>query len=80
MNLMWYEKLGFHGYSSNWKLAIVKQVMSDWPGNDRKMTLHSHFKIRNFKNFLNVTRGFYSSLAGQRQKNDATQQLQTKKF
>ena len=54
--------------------------MSDWPGNDRKMTLHSNFKIRNFKNFLNVARGFYSSLAGQRQKNNVTQQLQTKKF
>ena len=25
MNLMWYEKFGFHGYSSDWKFDITKQ-------------------------------------------------------
>ena len=46
MNLMWFEKFGFHGYSSDWRLDIVKQEMSDWPGNNEKMTLHRNFKLR----------------------------------
>ena len=27
-------------------MAIVKQEMSDWPGNDEKMTSYSNFKVK----------------------------------
>ena len=45
MNLMWFEKFGFHGYSSYWKLDIVNHGMSDWPGNNREMTSHNNLRL-----------------------------------
>ena len=32
--------------------------MSDWPGNDRKMTSHSNFKLRFSESYLDLVRGF----------------------
>ena len=32
--------------------------MSDWPGNDRKMTSHSNFKLRFSERPLDEVRGF----------------------
>ena len=58
MNLKRSDNFGFHGYSSHWKLDIVKQGMSDWPGNDRKMTSHNSFKLRFYERSLNIVRGF----------------------
>lgn len=49
MNLMRFEKLGFHGYSSDYKLDIIRQRMSP----------HINFKLTNFKRFLDVVRGFF---------------------
>ena len=34
------------------------QGMSDWLGNDRKMTSHNNFKLKCSKGFLDVGRGF----------------------
>ena len=56
---MRFEKLGFHGYSSDYKLDIIRQRMSDLLGNDRKMAPHINFKLTNFKRFLDVVRGFF---------------------
>ena len=39
-------------------LDIVKQGMSDWPGNERKITSHSNFKLRFSKKCLDLVRGF----------------------
>ena len=58
INLVWLEKLGFHGYSSDWKLDIVKGGMSDWPGSDRKIMSQSNFKIRFSERSLDLVRGF----------------------
>ena len=55
---MWFEKFGFHGHSSDLKLDIVMQGMSDWVGNDRKMTSHNNFKLKCSKGFLDLGRGF----------------------
>ena len=57
MNLIWFEKFDFHGYSSDWKLDILKQGISDWPGNDGKMTSHNNFKVRFSGRSLNVVIG-----------------------
>ena len=40
-------------------MAIVKQGMSDWPDNDRKMTSHSNFKLKFSEKFSDVGRGFF---------------------
>ena len=40
-------------------MAIVKQGMPDWQGNDGKMTSHSNFKIRFSERSLDLVRGFY---------------------
>ena len=45
MNLMLFEKFGFHGYSSDSNLDVVKEGMSDWPGNDGEMTSHSNSRL-----------------------------------
>ena len=52
------EKFGLHGYSSNRKLTIAKQAMSNWPGSDGKMTSHYNFKLRLSKRSLDLGRGF----------------------
>ena len=36
---------GCQGYPSNCKLTIVKQGMTDWPGNDAKITSDSSLKL-----------------------------------
>ena len=53
---MRHEKFGFHGYYSGLKLDIVKQGMSDWPGNDRKMTSRSKFKQEFSASYLDLVR------------------------
>ena len=58
LHLMRREKFGFHGYSSDLKLDIVKLGMSVWPENDRKMTSHSNFKLRFSEKPLDVVRRF----------------------
>ena len=40
----------------NWR--TVKPGMSDWPGNDRKITSHSNFKLRFSGKPLDIVRGF----------------------
>ena len=62
MNFMRFDKCGFHGYSSDWKLDIVKQGMSDWPGNDGKMTSRSYFKVRFSERLLDLVRVFCFNL------------------
>ena len=57
LNLIWFEKFGFHGYWFNLKVHIIKQGVSDSPGNDRKMTPHSNFKVRFFEKPLDVVGG-----------------------
>ena len=39
-------------------MAIVKQVMSDLPDNEKKMTPHSNFQLRFSETSLDVIRGF----------------------
>ena len=58
LNLMWFDKFGFHGYSSYWKLDIIKQWMSDWPSNDRKNASHSNLKLIFSERFLDLVRCF----------------------
>ena len=41
-------------------MAIVKQEMSEWPGNDRTMS-HINFKLRFSEKSLDVVRGFFLS-------------------
>ena len=55
---MWFEKFGFHGHSSYWKLDTVKQEMSNWPENDRKMTSNSNFKMKFSQRSLDSVKGF----------------------
>ena len=55
---VWIEKFGFHWYSSDRKLTIKKQTISDLPDNDRKMTSYSNFKLRFSERSLDVIRGF----------------------
>ena len=57
MNLIWFEKLGLHGYSSDWKLDIVKQGMSDWSGNDGEMTPYSNSRLSSWKRLWGLYRG-----------------------
>ena len=55
------EKFDFHGYSSDWKLDIVKQGMSDWLGNNGRMTSYttiSNFKLTFYKRPLVLVRDF----------------------
>ena len=59
LNLIWFEKFGFHEYSSDLKLDIVKERKSDWLGNDRKRTSDSNFKLRFSKRPLDLIRGFW---------------------
>ena len=40
-------------------MVIVKQGMSDWPGNEENMTSHSNFKERFSRKFLYLVRGFF---------------------
>ena len=49
---------GFYGYSSDWKLDIVKQKMLNWLGNNGKMPWHTNFKITFSKRFLDLVRTF----------------------
>ena len=58
MNLMQFDKFGFHGYSCDWKLDILMHGMSDWSGNDGKTTSHNNFKLRFSERFLDLVRGF----------------------
>ena len=58
MNFVQFEKFGFHGYSSGWKLTTVEQTMSDCPGSDRKVTSHNNFKLRLSKSFFDLVRDF----------------------
>ena len=58
MNFMWFDKFGFQGYSSDWKLDIIKQGMSGWPGNDGKMTSQNNFKLRFLERSLDLVRDF----------------------
>ena len=58
MNLMWSKKFGFHGYSPDWELEIVKQGISDWPGNGREMTSHNNSRISSSKRPWGVDRGY----------------------
>ena len=62
LNLMWFETFGCQWWSCKWKMTILKQVMSDWPGNDRIMTSHSNFKLRYSETSLDVVRGFFVSI------------------
>ena len=39
-------------------MVIVKQEMSDLPGNDRKMTSHRNFKLNISKRSLDLVRAF----------------------
>ena len=39
-------------------MAIVKQGISDWSGNDGKMTSHSDFKLKLSESYLDLNRGF----------------------
>ena len=39
----------------NWR--AVKQGMSDWPGNDKKITSHSNFRLRFPERPLDIVRG-----------------------
>ena len=55
---MWFEKFGFHGYSSDGKLEIAGLAMSDWSSNDGKMTSLKIFKPRFSKSSLDLVRGF----------------------
>ena len=57
MNLIRFDKFGFHGYSCDWKLDIVMHGMSDWPCNDGKMTSHNYFKLRFSERSLDLVRG-----------------------
>ena len=43
--MVWSEKIICQGYSFNWKLAIVKRGMTDWPDNEGKMRSHSNFQL-----------------------------------
>ena len=43
-------------------MVIAKQEMSDWPGNNRKITSHSNFKLRYSETPLDVVRGFFASI------------------
>ena len=52
------DEFGFHGYLSDWKMAIIEQGMSDWLGNDGKMTSHSNLKVRAFKRSWGVDGGY----------------------
>ena len=36
--------------------------MSDWPGNDEKMTSQSNVKLRSSERALDLIRGFYFNL------------------
>ena len=55
---MWFEKFGFHGYSSDGKLEIAELAMSGWSSNDGKMTSLKIFKLRFSKSSLDLVRGF----------------------
>ena len=59
---MWFEKFGCQCLSSKQKMAIVKQGMSDWPGNDEKMTSQSNVKLRSSERALDLIRGFCFNL------------------
>ena len=37
---------------------MLKEGMSDWLGNDRKMTSHRNFKLKFSKRSLDLVRGF----------------------
>ena len=39
-------------------MAIVKQEMLDWLGNDGKITSQSNFKIKFSKGYLDIVTGF----------------------
>ena len=41
-----------------WKMTVIKQGMSNWPGNGRKVTSHNNFKLRFSERSLDVVRGF----------------------
>ena len=58
MNLMGVDNFSFHEQSSHWKLDIVKEGMSDWKGNDEKITSHSNFKLKFSKKPLDLTADF----------------------
>ena len=58
MCLMRFDKFGFHGYSSDWKLDIVKQGMSDWHGNDGEMTSHSNSRLSFCKRLWGLYKGY----------------------
>ena len=45
-------------YSTNFKLAILKQGMKDWSGNDEKMTSESSLKLKLSKRCLDMDRDF----------------------
>ena len=44
-------------------MAIVKQGMSGWPGNDGEMTSDSNFKVTFSKRPLELVRGFLFQFA-----------------
>ena len=58
MNLMRFDNFRLHGKSSHEKSDIVKQEMSDLPGNNGKMTSHSNFTLRFSRRPLDLVEGF----------------------
>ena len=47
-NLVWFEKFGYQGYLSNLKLAIEKQGVTDWLGNNKKKDFRQPLETKTF--------------------------------
>ena len=57
LNATFFRKFEFQGFSSYWKLAIVKQEMLDGPVDNEKMTSHCNLKFGSFEKPWDVDRG-----------------------
>lgn len=57
-NLVLFKKFGFQGYLSNWILAIVKQEILDWPGNNGKITSENNLELSSSEKNWDLDRGY----------------------